>query len=209
MSWAGGRWRLGATRPLRPERNTEPRPRSGPLQSHSLHLQCCPERGPRSEAAVLPQVGQDGPPCGGVPGCQWPCVGGQPTVLTLQAPRLDPAGRASCPSCLRQPLALALGRAGCWRGDGGHSQLASLCPGLVSDFTLSQGPHVSCVRLSGDESPGARRMEATSGPHGQPPPAPAPACKCSEGPACRRDLRFLQTSSFLFPGQEGDPSLRG
>ena len=101
------------------------------------------------------------------------------------------------------------GRTGCCRGDGGHGQLASLCPGLVSDFTLSQGPHVSCVRLSGDESPGARRMEATSGPHGQPPLAPAPACKCPEGPACSRDLRFLQTSSFLFPGQEGDPSLNG
>ena len=138
-------------------------------------------------------------------------VGGQPRVLTLRAPPLAPPGRASCPSSLLQPLGLALERAGCWRGDGGHGQSASLCPGFVPDFTLSEGPHVSCVRLSGDESPRAGRTEPTHqpGPRGLPPPAPDPACRCQEGAACSRDLCFLQTSTFFFPGRAGDLSLSG
>lgn len=203
VSWARGGWGLGATRPLRPERNTEPRPRSGPLQLHSLRLPRCPERGPRSEAAVLPQGGQDGPPCRGAPGCQRPCVGGQPTVLTLRAPHLDPAGWASCPSCLRQPLALALGHAGCWRGDSGHGQSASLCPGLVSDFTLSQGPHVSCVRLSGDESPGAGHPEPTHQRAPQPAsPRPCPRLSVWKGRPAAGTCAFFRPAPSSSPGKK-------
>lgn len=174
------------------------------------------ERGPESEVVSFPSWGEDGPPCGRAPRCQRPCSGrpaeGPHAVGTSSAPGmgLQPPGRASCPSSLLQPLGLALERAGCWRGDSSHGQSASLCPGFVSDFTLSEGLHVSCVRLSGDESPRAGHTEPTHQPglRGQPPPTLDPACKCPEGPACSRDCTFFRpVPSSPLGEQEARPSV--
>lgn len=110
---------------------------------------CC--RSPGGVRMGLPEEG--------FPDASGCAVGGQPRVLypgTSSAPGWASSLRDG-PPC----QALSCSPSGwpwaCWllEGTAAHGQSTSLCPGFVSDFTLSEGLHVSCVRLSGDESPRA------------------------------------------------------